>query len=407
MPRPAPRSVALEDDALFVLSSYFLGIEHPPGYPLFTLVGHLFTYLPFGSVAYRVHLASALFGALTRRRGVAVRAQPDRRGGCRRTSRPSASASRRCSGRSRSSPRSTPSIRSSFCPGLSRAAGLGPSAQAPEREAGGVLPWMALVFGLSLSNHWPLMLLVAPAFAVLLWPRRNELLRRLGCCPGWRSSAWLPYVLDGAPLAGWRCRSASTARSRRCPRSGSSSAAPATPASTTRRPRTGSTASSSSSFFGGAAARAVRGRSARCSRRPASRCSGASSARRVAAFLTVAFLMPLGRAAAAARLRLRRRAPSTSSTSIRCPPTRCSRSGWAWASPGWRSATRCGARHAAARRRGGARARSWRSARAPTCSTSHDWGARYAQAMLDDPAAERGGVRAGAKRTSGRWPTST
>src|SRR3954467_8922595 len=61
----APRTVALEDDGLFILSSYFLGIEHPPGYPLFTLVGHLFSRLPFGSVAYRVHLASALFGALS------------------------------------------------------------------------------------------------------------------------------------------------------------------------------------------------------------------------------------------------------------------------------------------------------------------------------------------------------
>src|SRR6185295_11010858 len=39
--------------------------EHPPGYPLFTLIGHLFSLLPFGSVAYRVHLASALFGALS------------------------------------------------------------------------------------------------------------------------------------------------------------------------------------------------------------------------------------------------------------------------------------------------------------------------------------------------------
>ena len=61
----AVRTVATEDDGLFLLSSYFLGIEHPPGYPLFTLIGHLFGALPFGSVAYRVHLASALFGALT------------------------------------------------------------------------------------------------------------------------------------------------------------------------------------------------------------------------------------------------------------------------------------------------------------------------------------------------------
>ena len=61
----APHSVGLEDDGLFILSSYFLGIEHPPGYPLFTLIGHLFSQLPVGSVAYRVHLASALFGALS------------------------------------------------------------------------------------------------------------------------------------------------------------------------------------------------------------------------------------------------------------------------------------------------------------------------------------------------------
>jgi hypothetical protein len=61
----APHTVLLEDDGMFILSSYFLGVEHPPGFPLYTLIGHLFSKLPFGSVAYRVHLASAFFGALT------------------------------------------------------------------------------------------------------------------------------------------------------------------------------------------------------------------------------------------------------------------------------------------------------------------------------------------------------
>src|SRR5205807_9860270 len=61
----APRTVALEDDGLFILSSYFLGIEHPPGYPLHTLLGKLFTYLPVGSVAYRVHLLSGVLGGLS------------------------------------------------------------------------------------------------------------------------------------------------------------------------------------------------------------------------------------------------------------------------------------------------------------------------------------------------------
>lgn len=59
-----PTSVTLEDDGLFILSAYFNGISHPPGYPLHTLLGHLFTQLPFGTIAYRVHLLSAVLAAL-------------------------------------------------------------------------------------------------------------------------------------------------------------------------------------------------------------------------------------------------------------------------------------------------------------------------------------------------------
>jgi hypothetical protein len=167
----APRSVGLEDDALFVLSSYFLGIEHPPGYPIFTLVGHLFTWLPVGSVAYRVHLASALFGALT---GAAAWL-------CARSL---------VAGR-------LPAYVAALALGVSPVfwsqsiiaevytlntffflvlVYLGLRAEHDRR----VLPWMALIFGLSLSNHYPLMLLAAPAFAVLLWPLREELVRRIG-----------------------------------------------------------------------------------------------------------------------------------------------------------------------------------------------------------------------------------
>ena len=40
-----------------------LGIPHPPGYPLYTLLGKLFSTLPLGDVAYRINLMSAFFGA--------------------------------------------------------------------------------------------------------------------------------------------------------------------------------------------------------------------------------------------------------------------------------------------------------------------------------------------------------
>src|SRR5258708_36941495 len=195
----APRTVALEDDGLFILSSYFLGIEHPPGYPLFTLVGHLFTYLPFGSVAYRVHLASALFGALT---GAAAWL-------CARAL---------IAGR-------LPAYLAAFALGVSPVfwsqaiiaevytlntffflvlvfmglqacppstlAAASPAANPPATRT---LPRMALVFGLSLSNHYPLMLLVAPAFVILLWPLRRELLGRFGMLSWLVILGLLPYV---------------------------------------------------------------------------------------------------------------------------------------------------------------------------------------------------------------------
>jgi hypothetical protein len=62
----APSVVALFDDSLeFQLVAYQLGIAHPTGYPLYTLLGKLFTLIPVGDIAYRVNLMSAVFGALT------------------------------------------------------------------------------------------------------------------------------------------------------------------------------------------------------------------------------------------------------------------------------------------------------------------------------------------------------
>lgn len=40
------------------------GVAHPPGYPLYTLLAHAFTWLPLGGVALRVNLFSAACGAL-------------------------------------------------------------------------------------------------------------------------------------------------------------------------------------------------------------------------------------------------------------------------------------------------------------------------------------------------------
>ena len=59
----APTVVGGDSGELIAVAST-LGVAHPPGYPLYTLLGRAFTWLPFGGVALRVNLLSAVCGAL-------------------------------------------------------------------------------------------------------------------------------------------------------------------------------------------------------------------------------------------------------------------------------------------------------------------------------------------------------
>ncbi len=54
----------MEDSGELITVAYTLGIAHPSGYPTWTLLAHLFTYIPFGSIAWRVNLMSAVFASL-------------------------------------------------------------------------------------------------------------------------------------------------------------------------------------------------------------------------------------------------------------------------------------------------------------------------------------------------------
>ena len=48
-----------------VTAAYLRGVAHPPGYPLYTFIGHLLTKLPFNTVAWRVGLLSSIPSAAT------------------------------------------------------------------------------------------------------------------------------------------------------------------------------------------------------------------------------------------------------------------------------------------------------------------------------------------------------
>src|SRR5438309_12017248 len=59
-------STAMWDTSEYIAAAYTLGLPHPPGNPLFVLVGRVFSILPIaGSIAARVNILAALCSAVS------------------------------------------------------------------------------------------------------------------------------------------------------------------------------------------------------------------------------------------------------------------------------------------------------------------------------------------------------
>ncbi|OHD53671.1 MAG: hypothetical protein A2Y33_07050 [Spirochaetes bacterium GWF1_51_8] len=58
-------SVCAGDSGELTTAVYDMGACHPPGYPIYGVIGKLFTFLPFGDIAYRVNLFSAISAAVS------------------------------------------------------------------------------------------------------------------------------------------------------------------------------------------------------------------------------------------------------------------------------------------------------------------------------------------------------
>ena len=56
--------MTLEDSGELATGSFYAGIPHPPGYPVWTIFTHFWTWLPIGNVAWRVALAGSFSGAV-------------------------------------------------------------------------------------------------------------------------------------------------------------------------------------------------------------------------------------------------------------------------------------------------------------------------------------------------------
>src|SRR6187402_2846035 len=58
--------LTLEDSGELAVGSFYAGVPHPPGYPVWTLYTWLFTVLvPISNIAWRVALSSAVAGAVS------------------------------------------------------------------------------------------------------------------------------------------------------------------------------------------------------------------------------------------------------------------------------------------------------------------------------------------------------
>jgi Protein O-mannosyl-transferase TMEM260-like len=57
-------TVTLVDSGELIVAARFLGVAHPPGFPLYLMLAHLASLVPIGNVAVRVNFASAFFAAL-------------------------------------------------------------------------------------------------------------------------------------------------------------------------------------------------------------------------------------------------------------------------------------------------------------------------------------------------------
>jgi len=183
----APRTVTLEDSGIFIMSTDVAGISHPPGYPIHSVLGKLFTLLPLGSVAFRVHLLSAVFGALSCGALFFIAHFLT-------ASRWGAYAVAFAYGVSREfwAQAIIAEVYSlnAFFFFLTLAFVLRYTRTPTARTLEGA----ALLIGLGMSHHWPLYLLSLPGVLVVLWPRRREAARDAWKALPFFAAGLLPYA---------------------------------------------------------------------------------------------------------------------------------------------------------------------------------------------------------------------
>ena len=183
--------VGLEDDPIFIASLHAFGISQPPGYPLYSLLGGLFYHLwPGGTAAFKAHLFSGFAAALTSAALYAVIAQilPGRL---------FAVVGALTFGVSEAfwSQAIIAEVYTlnTFLYFTTMALCLQYARRRAERRNGGrELAAAAFVLGLSLANHWPLIMMGVLGLVLLIIPYWRDVVARLPLCAGLFGAAVVP-----------------------------------------------------------------------------------------------------------------------------------------------------------------------------------------------------------------------
>lgn len=166
----APHFATLEDSGLFIMAAFFKGVAHPPGYPLFVLLGKLFTLIPVDTIAFRVHLLNMVLGTATCCfvYGIIERLTRDRI---------AAFSGALVLGFSGSFWFQSIVAEVYILQAFFFAVLFYVALDIDERFTVKKLALFFLLLGLSMTNHYPLMILALGAFITLLWNRWREILR--------------------------------------------------------------------------------------------------------------------------------------------------------------------------------------------------------------------------------------
>lgn len=182
----ASRTVVMEDDGYFIMAAFYNGIAHPPGYPLYTLIAHPITYLPFGSVAFRIHLLSGLFASFSCifLWVIAYRLLGNRV--CAYVSALTLAFSNIFWSQAIISEVYTLNV---MLVVIILLLILIATDGNKNKSIDNVCRLIMLFYGLALSNHWPLVILTTPMFIATLWPVQRDFIRS--------SIRGMPFLLLG------------------------------------------------------------------------------------------------------------------------------------------------------------------------------------------------------------------